>query len=203
MDRLIYTIGYSAFANIDDFLNQLKEYHINVLIDVRSVPVASEFYQMYSNSYLNPYLKQNNIIYRNYSKEFGARQENIEYYENGYLNFNKFIKSNIFYSGIDKIDQGINLGYKFVLMCAEKDPIMCHRTIMVARGFKNHGYKIKHILADGSTKTQEDIEKQLVDLYFPNRQQLSLFEHKTFNEYVEEAYQKQNEKIGFKKELVA
>ena len=49
MDRLIYTIGYSAFANIDDFLNQLKEHHINVLIDVRSVPVASEFYQMYSN----------------------------------------------------------------------------------------------------------------------------------------------------------
>ena len=46
MDRLIYTIGYSAFANIDDFLNQLKEYHINVLIDVRSVPVASEFYQI-------------------------------------------------------------------------------------------------------------------------------------------------------------
>lgn len=203
MNKTIYTIGYSAFENIEDFLKQLKKYQINVLIDVRSIPVASEFYNIYSKQYLSTYLKHNNIIYRNYAKEFGARQENQEYYTNEYFNFSKFLNSDIFYSGIEKVEKGIDLGYKFILMCAEKDPIMCHRAIMVARGFKNFGYSIKHILADGSIQTQNDIEKRLVDLYFPARKQLNLFENKTLNEYVEEAYQKQNKKIGYKKELIA
>lgn len=200
MDKIIYTIGYSSFINIEDFLNQLKKYQINVLIDVRSVPISSEFYKIYSKQSLSVYLKNNDIIYRNYAKEFGARQENKKYYNNEYFNFADFLNSDIFHSGIEKVEKGINLGYKFILMCAEKDPIMCHRAIMVSRGFKNCGYTVKHILANGNIQTQNDIENRLVDLYFPNRNQLNLFENKTLDDYVREAYQKQNKKIGYKKE---
>lgn len=203
MGKTIYTIGYAAFADIEVFLGQLKRNNINVVIDVRSVPVSSEFYMAYSKSSLEPFLKQHDIIYRNYAKEFGARQENAEYYPNGYLDFDKFIKSDDFCSGIMKVEKGITLGYKFALMCAEKDPVMCHRAIMVSQGFKNFGYKINHILYDGSFQTQEDIENRLLNLYFPERRQLGLFENKSEDEYIKEAYQKQNEKIGYKKERAA
>lgn len=200
MEKYVYTIGYTAF-DIDSFILKLKELKISCLIDVRSNPVASEFYETYSRNNLELLLEQNNIFYRNYANEFGARQQDECFYEKyGFLDFKEFIKTPQFISGVEKITKGIKLGYKFVLMCAEKDPIMCHRAIMVAKGMKDMGFEIKHIMSNNSIQSQDDIEERLLDLYFPYRQQLSLFEQKTIEEYIAEAYLKQNAKIGYKKD---
>ena len=193
----IYTIGYAGFA-IDDFIAVLKKYNINSLIDVRSSP-RSEFYKDYNKTDLDNKLKKSRIIYRNYKKEFGARQNNSQYYTHGYLDFNLFALSEEFRSGFEKIANAIPLGYRFVLMCSEKDPITCHRTIMVAREFHRNGFVIKNILQDGNFILQEEIEQRLVDMYYPNREQLSFFEEDqlSWEEMVKNSYSFQNEKIGF------
>ena len=98
--REIYTIGYSCFE-INEFINILKLYKINALIDVRSTP-ASKMYSDYNKEQLSALLKEKGIVYRNYKREFGARQENINYFTDGYLDFEKFTKSDIFISGIKK-----------------------------------------------------------------------------------------------------
>lgn len=199
MGNYVYTIGYTAF-DIDNFINKLKEYNISCLIDVRSNPVASEYYEKYSKVNLEPLLRSHGIHYRNYAFEFGARQENFIFYQKyGYLDFDLFIKSDAFQSGVKKIKNGMELGYNCVLMCAEKDPISCHRTIMVAKGLKEAGLNIRHITADNQLLSQEDIEKRLLDMYFPNRNQLDLFNTKTEADYLIEAYSIQNSKIGYKK----
>ncbi len=132
----IYTIGYTAFS-IDEFINILKIYNITCIIDVRS-SAFSQFYQDYNKPVLKGRLKKENIEYRNYVDEFGARQNEVTYYHSdGYLDFNKFLKSENFKLGVNKIEKGIKLGYSFCLMCAETDPINCHRSIMVGRGFKH------------------------------------------------------------------
>lgn len=203
MSNSVYTIGYTAFE-INDFISKLKELRISCLIDVRSNPVASEYYEKYSRIHLEPLLISNNIYYRNYAVEFGARQENYLFYQKyGYLDFELFRESKEFKSGIAKIQKGLDLGYSFVLMCAEKDPCSCHRSILVAKGLKDAGIPVKHIITDGSLLTQEDIEDKLLDMYFPNRAQLDLFNVKTEEEYLKEAYQLQNSKIGYKKDRVA
>lgn len=200
MRKSIYTIGYSGF-DINSFIEKIKELKISCVIDVRSYPVASDFYEKYSKAYLEPLLIQNNIFYRNYATEFGARQDDNKFYERyGYLDFEEFIKSPQFITGVEKIEKGLKLGYSFVLMCAEKDPINCHRAIMVAKGLKDMGFEIKHIMSDNSIQTQNEIEERLLNLYFPTRKQLNFFEQKTNEEYIEEAYFKQNAKIGYKKE---
>ena len=118
----IYTIGYTAFS-IDEFINILKKYNITCIIDVRSSPF-SQFYQDYNKPVLKERLKKENIEYRNYVDEFGARQNEMTYYHSdGYLDFNKFLKSENFKLGVNKIEKGIKLGYSFCLMCAETDPI--------------------------------------------------------------------------------
>ena len=199
MIKCIYTIGYAAFS-LDSFIQKLKEYNITCLIDVRSNPIASEYYKEYSRNFLEPVLKENHIYYRNYANEFGARQSNNKFYEKyGYLDFDEFIKTNQFYSGVEKINKGLNMGYNFVLMCAEKDPIMCHRAIMVARGMKNFNFGIKHIMPDESIQTQEELEERLLNIYYPNSCQLNLFETKSHDEYINDAYAKQNAKIGYRK----
>lgn len=197
MSRYIYTIGYSAFK-VKDFISQLKKYNINCLIDVRSVPVASEFYYDYNKDIIKNILKQNKIYYRNYSEEFGARQKDLKFYTNGQMDFRKFVKSEQFLSGVNKIKKGMELGYNFALMCSEKDPINCHRSILVAKGMRDLGFKPLHILANGSIQTQEDIDRRLLEMYFPDYLQCNLFE--SFNESVkiEEVYLLQNKKIGYK-----
>lgn len=193
----IFTIGYSCFE-IGKFVEILKKYNINCVIDVRSNP-NSKFYTDYNKDELMSVLKVNNIYYRNYAKEFGARQENPKYYTDGYLDFGKFAKSESFISGIDKLIKSMEENYTFVLMCAEKDPATCHRNIMIAKEFHKLGYKVSNILNTGDIETQESIEKRLIDCYFPDRNQLSFFENQlSEDEMIEQAYTLRNKEIGFK-----
>ena len=123
----------------------------------------------------------------------------MKYYPNGYLDFNLFSKSERFKEGFQKINAGIELNYSFVLMCAEKDPFDCHRAIMVSRFFHENGFDVKHILADESFETQEMIEQKLVDRFFPNRNQLSLFSgEETTQDLIKKGYDLRNKEIGYR-----
>ena len=200
MSKIIYTIGYAGF-NIDNFIKTLHEYKISCLIDVRSIP-KSAYYEDFNKSNLSNVLNVHNIIYRNYAKEFGARQSDENYYTNGVLDFIKFAKSPQFLEGIQKVEEGIKLGYTFVLMCAEKRPEVCHRCIMVARQFYLRGYEIRNIFEDGTYINQYAVEQILLNKYFPNRNQLSLFDNLTEQEMIEQSYRKCNLEIGYRLESV-
>lgn len=196
----LYTIGYSGFS-IKDFVDVLKQMQIKIVIDVRSNPV-SKYYTDYNKDVLEKKLTTNHIHYRSYSSEFGARQEQSCYFsEKGYLDFSKYVLSTQFKTGLDKIMTGLDAGYSFALMCAEKKPSMCHRTIMVARQFFNNGIDVVHILPDNSLLTQAEIEDELVMHYFPNNNQLSLLSESLSRiDLVEQAYQMRNAEIGFREE---
>lgn len=197
----VYTIGYTSF-DIQKFIEVLKKYKISCLIDVRSTPKSS-YYKDFDDSNLMPLLKSNGIIYRNYREEFGARQENKEFYSSkGFLDFNVFSQSKQFNDGIDKIRKAQDMGYTICLMCAEKDPINCHRTILIARNLDKKGFYVKHILATEDLCKQCDIDKRLLEKYCPNRSQISLFNENnlTDEESIEKAYRLKNEEIGFRME---
>ena len=200
MSKIIYTIGYAGF-DIDNFIKTLNQYKISFLIDVRSMPQSS-YYENFNKPNLSNVLSVHNIIYRNYSKEFGARQLDKNYYSDGVLDFVKFAKSPQFLEGIRKIEEGVKLGYVFVLMCAEKRPEDCHRNIMIARQFHLRGYEIRNILDDGTYINQDMIEKILLDKYFPHREQLSLFDELSTEEMINQSYQKRNREIGYRLESV-
>lgn len=196
----VFTIGYATF-NIDDFIEILKSHKISHLIDVRSNPV-SEYFQDYNSFNLEPKLKQHNIIYENLALEFGARQENKEFFSNdGFVDFEKFTKSEQFKNGLTKIKDGLEQGTNFVLMCAEKDPINCHRSIMIAHAMQKNGIDVFNIMQDRQIQVQSKIDKRLLDIYFPDRNQLNLFaENFDEQELIEQAYKKQNKKIGYRLE---
>lgn len=194
----IFTIGYSSFAP-EIFICTLKKYSINCLVDVRSIP-HSKYFREYDKNNLSRILRENKIIYRNYAEEFGARQTDKKFFTDGVLDFEKYSASEKFLSGINKIVRGMELGYKFVLMCAEKNPQDCHRNILIARKFYELGFTVKNILADGSFITQAEIEKILLDRYFHDRNQLNLFEEITNAEMIRESYRKQNFEIAYRAE---
>ncbi len=193
----VYTIGYSGFL-INDFICTIKSNNISLIIDVRSQPY-SQYFSDYNKEILEHKLESQGIHYRNYFSEFGARQDERQYYSsNGYLDFELYAKSPSFLNGIEKLIKSMAKGYKFALMCAEKDPSKCHRTILVAKAFHDSGYKIIHLLPNNEKMTQEDVDNQLVEKYFPNRNQITLFdENLSQKDYVKQAYRKRNAEIGY------
>lgn len=193
----IYTIGYTAFPDVIDFIDVLEKYGINFVIDVRSEPF-SEYYKKYNKNNISLYLEKNNILYANFRREFGARQTQKKYFTDGILDFEKFSLSEQFQSGFLRIKDILKQNYQIVLMCAEKYPETCHRNIMIAKFFYQNGYEIKNILADKTFVTQKKIEEILLNKYFPDRFQISLFDNLNKEEMIAESYKKANKEIGFK-----
>lgn len=197
MVDLLYSIGYSGFS-IEEFLRILKEKQISLLVDVRSQPY-SQYFPDYNKENLERRLRHVGIHYRNYAEGFGARQKDLRYYTGeGYLDFELFSQSSPFTAAFNRLVDTMAQGYRFALMCAEKDPINCHRAILITRAFHNAGYRVIHLLPNGKELTQVEIENRLLEQFFPDREQFSLFNAGLCEEdYIKMAYKRKNAEIGY------
>jgi uncharacterized protein (DUF488 family) len=202
MAKQLFTIGYSGYKDIEDFISELKEHEIQILIDVRSSPYSA-YYEQYNKEQLSRKLKENDIFYSNYARQFGARQDNPSFYRNGEsgkrLDFELFSKSDQFLEGVHAVEKS---NANIVFMCAEKNPIECHRAILVARAFHDRGHKVLHIRPDDTMLSQADLERELLDKFFSDRDQISFEKldkpEKSDEEYIADAYRCQNDEIGYK-----
>jgi uncharacterized protein (DUF488 family) len=194
----LFTVGYTSFT-LPQMLEVISDYGIDVVVDVRSNPFSAH-YPDYNKNIFESVLRKHKISYHNYAEEFGAQQTDIKYYsKDGYLDFELFAKSEPFLKGFARIDESVKSGDSVMLMCAEKDPAQCHRAVMISKVFANNGYDVKHLLQDGTIKSQSDIETQLLDKYFPNRMQQSIFEDDVSEkELIARAYQRRNSEIGYR-----
>ena len=52
--------------------------------------------------------------------------------------------------------------YRIALMCAEREPLECHRTLLVARRLAALDIPVQHILADGGIESHEQAAERLV-----------------------------------------
>ena len=199
MNDVLYTVGHSNHT-AEHFVNLLKMNDINVVVDVRSVPFSQYTTQFNKNEIRNT-LKENGIAYIHMGDEFGARREDRSLYDtDGKLSFEKTRASELFRSGIRRIEDGLEKGYRIAFMCSEKHPEDCHRCILVGKAFHDLGFKVLNILEDGSTMSQEEIEKILLDMYFPDRNQVSIFTLEdpiSDEEYIERAYRKREKDIAY------
>ena len=195
----LFTIGHSQH-NVEYFISMLKKYNINYVLDVRSIPY-SKYAEQYDRQNIEKYMSYNGIRYSFMGKFFGARPKEKELYcAEGYLDFEKVRKSERFLKGFKNVMLGLQQGYNIVLMCTEKDPFDCHRAIMVSRAFELAKVEVNHILADGNLQHQNKLNARLLDKYFPERDQIMLFDdiNKTKQtNYLNMAYVLRNKEIGY------
>lgn len=200
--KTIYTIGHST-QTVDEFIGRLRMNNIDCVVDVRSTPY-SQYASQFNERDIKNALKNNGIQYIYMGKEFGARRENPDLYdEHGRLDFEKTIKDIDFIEGIKRIEKGLHNGFSIAFMCTEKDPQDCHRCILVARAVQDKlEAEVENILIDGSLRKQSEIEQDLIEKYFPNRSQISLFEsdNMTEEEYIKEAYRRKGKEIAYQLE---
>lgn len=190
----IYTIGHSNHS-IEKFIDLLKNQAITAIGDVRSQPY-SKYNPQFNYEALKQVLKKHNIAYVFLGKELGARSQDANCYDNnGKVQYARIAQTEDFKKGIDRLNKGM-ASYRIALMCAEKDPLMCHRTILICRHLRADDMMIKHVLEDGSLETQQEAEQRLMELlkipkqdFFASQEQL-----------IEQAYDMQGEKIAYVEE---
>lgn len=185
----LFTIGHST-QSWEQFLELLLQHHIGAVGDVRSSPYSARFPQ-YNRENLDRALRFANIRYVFLGDELGARRAERECYVDGIARYDRIARTAAFRTGLERVQAGV-ARFRLALMCAEKDPLECHRAILVCRQFRN-GLDIRHILGDGSIETQADAETRLMaeekvpgdDLFTPRE------------ELIAKAYDRRGTKIAY------
>jgi len=157
----LFTIGHSAHS-MEAFLQLLLDHRIEAVADVRSQPYSRHF-PWFSRQALELALKSAGIHYVFLGRELGARRDEPECYVDGAVSFDLVAATPAFATGLARLHEGL-LKYRVALLCAEKDPLDCHRTILVARHAARFA-KISHILADGGLESHEAAENRLLQRY--------------------------------------
>ena len=192
----VFTIGHSNLE-FGKFVALLKQHGIQAVADVRSSPY-SQFTPQFNRENLQRALREQGISYVFLGEELGARRSEPECYVNGRAEYPLIAGTPAFIRGVERITQGA-AKMRVAMMCAEKDPLDCHRCILVAPRLRERGMSVQHILSDGTLESQEQAEIRLAQSFdLPERE---LF--RSSGEIVAEAYRLQGEKIAYQEDALA
>jgi uncharacterized protein (DUF488 family) len=161
MSKTLYTIGHSNHP-IEHFIALLQQHAISAVGDVRSQPY-SRFNPQYNRETLKQSLQQHGIAYVFLGKELGARSDNPDCYIDGRVQYHLLAQQPVFHEGLERLRSGMQ-DYRIALVCADKDPLQCHRTALIGRELRSE-LPMLHILADGTLESHAEFEQRLLALH--------------------------------------
>jgi uncharacterized protein (DUF488 family) len=162
--------------------------------DVRSAPYSRR-YPQFSREPLERALREAGIAYVFLGKELGARSDDPSCYENGSVKYDRLAKTQLFQSGLDRVERGME-SHTLALLCAEKEPLHCHRTLLVARHLEARGVMVEHILEDGRIELHTDTLKRLLRLL--HQPEVDLF--RSPEQVVSDGYEAWGNKIAYSRD---
>ncbi len=157
--RTVYTIGHSNHG-AGAFIALLRGAGVTAVADVRSVPYSRRHPQ-FGKAALSASLRAAGIAYVFLGDRLGARPNDRGCYRAGRADYRLIAASAAFRDGLRRVEEGAER-YRIALMCAEREPLDCHRTVLVARHLQRRGIRVVHILADGATEPSEATERRLL-----------------------------------------
>lgn len=187
----VFTVGHSTHPQ-GCFIDLLRQHGVTALCDVRSKPF-SRMNPQFNRDELEQVLLALGITYRFLGKELGARSDDPACYEGGRVQYARLAQTELFRNGLTRVLRGMKEGLRIALMCAEKEPLECHRTILVARHLASLGVQIEHIHADGHLESHDAALTRLTRMF--NLPELDLFHSR--EELLDEAYRRQGERIAY------
>lgn len=191
----IYTVGHSSHR-LEQVLSLLKQHEITAVTDVRSSPYSQRNSQ-FNREALADELKGVGIAYVFLGKELGARSQDPSCYVDGQARYELISETLLYRQGLARVLRGAER-YRIALMCAEADPVTCHRAVLVSRSLGRMGLEIAHIHSSGRLETQNELEERL--LRITGFSQADLFPSRNA---LERAYEMQGRKIAYVKPPLA
>jgi uncharacterized protein (DUF488 family) len=157
----LFTIGHSNHP-IERLLDLVRGAGVTAIADVRSTP-ASRRYPWFNGARLAPRLEAEGIAYVPLGDALGGRPRDPALYRDGAADYAAMARTDEFRAGLDRVGEGARR-YRVCLMCAEREPLDCHRCLLVAPALTARGFAIGHILADGRIEPHADTETRLLKL---------------------------------------
>lgn len=166
----VWTIGHSN-QSLEQFLSLLKTHSVDVAADVRSQPY-SKYAPQFDHDAMKRALSDSGLRYVYLGRELGGRPEGKDFYDpEGHVLYDRVAATSIFQEGISRLERGIR-EFRVAVVCAEEDPVACHRRLLVGRVLIDHGFRVEHIRGDGRIQTEEDVAAKRES----DKEQLSFFQ---------------------------
>ena len=155
----MYTIGHSNHS-LAAFLALLGDAGVTAIADVRSAPY-SRFNPQFNRNVLGDALRREGLDYIYIGRELGGRSDDPRCYEGGRICYDRVAGTARFKAGIARLMHDAAKP-SMALMCAEKEPLDCHRTLLVAPALTDHGLDVAHIHASGDLEPHGDAMQRLL-----------------------------------------
>jgi uncharacterized protein (DUF488 family) len=192
----LFTIGHSN-QDMPDFLGTLLRHEVHMVCDVRSRPGSFRFPQ-FNREPLMSQLANAKIIYQFFGDQFGGRPLDARYYRpDGLVDYAARRKAPDFEEALDRL-LGALKSKNVVLMCAEEDPLHCHRFLLICPALVQRGILPRHLRRGAALETQRDAEDRLLQLHgFADVTSNSLFSQGRAAA-LEDALRLQSEQYGYR-----
>lgn len=157
----VYTIGHSNHV-LGSFMELLRKHGIDEVIDVRSSPY-SRYNPHFNYNALEMALEAAGIEYTFLGGELGGRPVDRSCYDDdGRVLYDRLAETDSFQDGISYVTRHADES-RVALMCSEKDPLDCHRALLIAGTLADRGVVVEHILADGVLEAHATAMDRLMD----------------------------------------
>lgn len=142
------------------FADLVRSSGVTAIADVRSSPY-SRHTPHFSRETLKQGLHSEGMAYSFLGKELGGRPSRRDLYANGIADYEAMARTSAFIAGLNRVVSGAER-YRVALLCAEHDPLDCHRCLLVGRHLNLRGAQVRHILADRSVVSHAELEDHLL-----------------------------------------
>lgn len=187
---MIFTVGHST-NTFERLASLLKLHQVTAVADVRSQPY-SRINPQFNREPLKKALREGGLSYVFLGAELGARSTDPSCYIDGRVQYDLLAKTGLFQRGLERLQKGM-AKHRIAIMCAEKEPLVCHRTILVSRHLRDRGISVAHILENGTLEDHDSAVDRLLKM-------LQIADQDMFRsraEIVSLAYSLQAEKIAY------
>ena len=157
----LFSIGHSN-SPAERFVALLHDAGVDMIADVRSVP-ASRRFPWFSQNNLAARLAAAGIRYAAMGATLGGRPREQRLYRDGVADYEAIATQAEFRSGLGRLIDAAARS-RVCLLCAEREPLDCHRFLLIARHLAERGLAVGHILRDGSIESQAETEQRLLAL---------------------------------------
>lgn len=186
----VFTIGHSTHS-WERFIALVRKANITAIADVRTSPY-SRHYPHFNRDDLREELRLDGVSYVFLGRELGGRPSERKFYCEGVADYEKMARSSEFSKGLDRVIEGAK-NYRIALLCSERDPLDCHRCLLVGRALVQRGVRVSHILDSGEVVSQAEVEDKLLEL--AGRDTDDFFAPRT--ERLTTAYRERARKVAF------
>ena len=189
----VLTIGHSNHTP-EFFLELLTRHRVTALADVRSAPY-SRFNPHFNRVQLAETLKASGVKYVYLGDQLGGRSDDQACYKLGRVRYDRLARTPLFREGLQRVLHGAR-EHRIALMCAEKEPLHCHRALLIGHELDRRGTEVAHISPDGQLEPHSSAMTRLLAEFNLENDEDLFYQHRPRSELIAEAIAIQTERVG-------